>query len=118
MPQGIGLDAREATAALRARSRERLELAFGRLVEAESRARGWDPRDAMISLAPFLDCAHRMGLDPVEVLGPIAASGPDWYAETFDAFARRSDVSLADFGWSLVATPEGPAYHFAWPDQD
>jgi hypothetical protein len=117
MPQGIGLDAREATAALRARSRERLELGFRRLVEAESRARGWDPRDAMISLAPFLDCARRMDLDAVEVLGPIASGGPDWYVEIFDAFARRSDVTLAAFGWSLVTTPEGPAYHFAWPDQ-
>ena len=83
---------------------------------AEAKAKGWDPRDAMISLAPFLDCARRLGLDPIDVLGPIAANGPDWYSETFDAFARRTDITLAAFGWSLVETPEGPAYRFAWPN--
>ena len=72
MPQGIGLDAREATAALRERTQDRLELGFGRLVESEARASGWDPRDTMISLTPFLDCARRLGLDPGVVLGPIA----------------------------------------------
>jgi hypothetical protein len=117
MPQGIGLDARESTAALRARSRDRLETGFRRLVDAEAHAKGWDPRDTMISLTPFLDCARRLGLDAVDVLGPIAASGPDWFADTFAAFARRTDVTLDAFGWSLVDTPEGPLYRFAWPEQ-
>ena len=116
MPQAIGLDARESTAALRERSRERLELGFRRLVEAEAAAKGWDPRDTMISLTPFLDCARRLDLDPIEVLGPIARTGPAWFAETFEAFARRRDVTLAAFGWSLVEAPAGPAYRFAWPD--
>ena len=116
MPQGIGLDARESTAALRERSRERLELGFRRLVEAEAVAPGWDPRDTMISLTPFLDCARRLGLDPPAVLGPIARAGPAWFAETFEGFAGRSDVTLGGFGWSVVDTPDGPAYRFAWPD--
>jgi hypothetical protein len=116
MPPGIGIDAREATAALRARTRDRLELGFSRLVEAEAKAKGWDPRDTMISLTPFLDCARRLGLDPVDVLGPVAATGPDWFVDTFEAFARRTDVTLTAFGWSLVETPDGPAYRFAWPD--
>ena len=110
MPHGIGIDAREWTAALRARSEERLVGGFGRLVEAEARARGWDPRDTMISLTPFLDCARRLGLDPAAVLGPVAATGPAWFAGTFDAFVRRPDVTLAAYGWSLVEMPYGPAY--------
>jgi len=110
-----GLDAKEASAALQERSPERLRLGFGRLVEAESKSPGWDPRDAMISLAPFIDCARRLGLDPVAVLGPIAHTGAEWFGQAFDAFVIRSDVTLAAFGWSLVATPNGPAYRFAWP---
>ena len=115
MTGGPGLDAREATAALRERSVDRLRLGFERLVEAEATAKGWDPRDTMISLTPFLDCARRLGADPAALLGPSAATGPDWFRETFDAFVARSDVTLAAFGWSIHETPDGPAYRFAWP---
>ncbi len=116
MTGGDGLDAREATAALREGTAERLQLAFGRLVAlglgVDGQAR--DPRDAMISLVPFIDCARRLGLDPAGVLGPIAATGPAWYRETFDAFVRRTDVTLRAFGWTVIETPGGPAYRFSW----
>jgi hypothetical protein len=115
MTPGVGLDAREVTAALRNGSVERLRLGFSRLVEAEAKDQAWDPRDAMISLTPFIDCSHRLGLDPAEVLGPIAMTGPEWYRETFQAFVKRTDITLAAFGWSLVTTTEGPAYRFASP---
>ena len=115
MSDGEGLDARETTAALRLRSPGRLQEGFARLVAAEARAKGWDPRDTMISLAPLLDCARRLDQDPAALLGPIAGTGPDWFAAAFDAFVRRNDVGLPDFGWSLVDTPDGPAYRFAWP---
>lgn len=110
-----GLVQREATAALRARSLERLQQGFSRYVQAEAVAPGWDPRDAMINLTPFVDCARRLGHDPVSVLGPIAATGADWFGETFDSFARRTDVTLSAFGWSIAETPEGPSYRFAFP---
>ena len=116
MAGGEGLVQREASAALRAGSLGRLEAGFSRLVEAESRAQGWDPRDAMINMMPFIDCAQRLGHDPAKTLGPIAATGADWFRETFDGFVGRSDLTLAAFGWSLVDTPAGRAYRFAWPD--
>jgi hypothetical protein len=115
MAEGDGLVQHEASAALRAGSLERLQLGFSRLVEAESTSHGWDQRDAMINMTPFVDCARRLGHDPAEALGSVAATGAEWFRETFDAFVRRSDVTLAAFGWSIVETPEGPAYHFAWP---
>jgi len=114
--QGEGLVQREASAALRAGSLERLQRGFERLVEAESTSRGWDPRDTMINMTPFIDCARRLGHDPAVVFGPAALTGAEWFRETFEAFVRRSDITLAAFGWSIVETPEGPAYHFAWPD--
>jgi hypothetical protein len=115
MAQGDGLVQREASAALRARSLDRLQAGFRRLVEAESTDPGWDPRDAMIDMTPFIDCARQLGFDPAVVLGPIAATGAPWFHETFESFIVRSDVTLAAFGWSIVDTPKGPAYRFAWP---
>jgi hypothetical protein len=115
MPAGEGLDARETTAALRLRSPDRLREGFERLVGAEARAKGWDPRDTMISLAAFVDCARRLGVDAAPLLGPIAATGPAWFRETFDGFVRRTDYVLLDFGWRVVETPGGRAYRFAWP---
>lgn len=102
MAPGVGLDAREASAALRAGSVERLNLGFGRLVEAESKDQAWDSRDAMISLTPFIDCARRLRVYPSEVLGPIARTGPEWHRETFESFVQRTDITLAAFGWSIV----------------
>ena len=96
---------------------DRLRLGFERLIEAEAKARGWDPRDTMISLTPFIDCARRLGVDPRDALGSIAASGPGWFRETFDAFVGRADVTLEAFGWSLDEGPNGPAYRFGWPEQ-
>ncbi len=112
---GIGLDARESTAALREGTLARLQTGFGLLVQAESNARGWDDRDTMISLAPFIDCARRLGHDPLLALSPIAGTGPEWFREVFEAFVRRADVTLAAFGWSIIETPDGPAYQFVWP---
>jgi hypothetical protein len=113
MTKGDGLVQREASAALRAKSLDRLQAGFSRLVEAESRDRGSDPRDAMIDMTPFIDCARELGLDPAVVLGPIAATGADWFRETFEEFVTRSDVTLAAFGWSVVDTPNGREYRLA-----
>ncbi len=110
-----GLVQRETTAALRERSLERLTQGFARYVQAVSAERGWDPRDEMINMTPFIDCARRLGHDPVETLGPIAATGAEWLRVTFDAFVVRPDVSLAAFGWSIDQTPRGPAYQFEFP---
>lgn len=115
MTTGEGLVQRETSAALRLRSLERLEEGFAQFVLVDSSAPGWDPRDTMIDLVPFIDCARRLGHDPADVLGPIAATGAEWFRATFEAFVGRSDITLAAFGWSLIETTEGPTYRFAWP---
>ncbi len=112
---GEGLVQRETTTALRERSLDRLKDGFQRYVQAVSGQSGWDTRDEMINMTPFIDCARRLGHDPALVLGPIAAGGADWLGETFDSFVVRPDLNLATFGWSIVQTPRGPAYHFAFP---
>ncbi|HET9681975.1 MAG TPA: hypothetical protein VFP19_08045 [Candidatus Limnocylindrales bacterium] len=74
-----------------------------------------DPRDEMLDLAALVDCARRLGADPAELLGPIAAAGPPWLADLFATFVRRTDVTLGAFGWSIVEESDGQAYRFAWP---
>jgi hypothetical protein len=90
-------------------------LAFSRLVEAEASLAQWDERDAMIDLAPVVDCARRLGLDPEKTLSPIAETGPGWYRDLFAVFVKRQDWSLASFGWQLLDSSAGPVYRFAWP---
>lgn len=96
--------------ALRARSIPVVERAFARLVKLESKAGDVDDRDTMVNLAPFIDCVRRLGHDPLTVLGPIAGTGAPWFALLFDGFVRRTDITLAAFGWTLVVTPDGPRY--------
>lgn len=110
MTRGDGWLQRDLSEALRTRSADKLRETFGRYVKYELTNEGWDPRDAMINLAPVLDCARRLGLDPAQDLASIANGGPDSFKETFRTFVARTDVTLAAFGWSLVETADGPRY--------
>lgn len=103
------------TEALRSGRPEVLATGFAAQVEWLRDHGPIDPRDEMLDLAALVDCARRLGADPAELLGPTAAAGPPWLAELFTSFVRRTDVTLAAFGWSIVETTEGPAYRFAWP---
>jgi len=103
------------TRALRERDPSVLVAGFGAQVDHLVSTGPIDPRDEMLDLAALVDCSRRLGREPGELLGPVAGAGPDWLAELFAAFVRRTDVTLAAFGWSIVDTPEGPAYRFAWP---
>jgi hypothetical protein len=64
----------------------------------------------MVGLAPFLDCARRRVHDPEVLIGPIAKAGAEWFQQLFEVFVRRSDVTLARFGWSLAMDSDGPRY--------
>jgi hypothetical protein len=104
------LIAYELSEALREKSQERLTKAFAEVVRVESAAGNIDSRDTMVGLAPFLDCARRLGHDPEVLLGPIAKAGAEWFQQLFEGFVRRSDVTLGNFGWSLAMDPDGPRY--------
>jgi hypothetical protein len=60
----------------------------------------------MIDMTPFIDCARRLGRDPIDVFGPIAANGLARFQETFDLVVRRADLPLADSvgRWSTGGT--------------
>lgn len=83
---------------------------FARYLDAEARQGNVDVRDTMVGLAPFIDCARRLGHDPIDTLGPIAAITQPWLRDLFEVFVRRDDVTLEAFGWELGASPDGPRY--------
>jgi hypothetical protein len=106
------------TRALRAHQPEFLAEGFGEQVAHLADTGPIDPRDEMLDLAALVDCARRLGTDPAELFEPVVAAAPVWLAELFRTFVRRTDITLTAFGWSIVDTPEGPAYRFAWPRWD
>ena len=65
----------------------------------------------MINLTPFIDCARRLGHDPVTVLGPMARArvvsrNLRGIREPYGHHPRGVRLAIVD-------TPEGPAYRFA-----
>lgn len=105
-----------ATAALRARSPE---LLLSRLVEALIEGeRQWakDIRDLLVALAPFHDCARRIGGDAAEIFRQAAELGPPDLRETVIEFGRRTDISPDAFGFAVEDEPGGPRYRSTlWP---
>ena len=73
---------------------------------------GWstDPRELQLALAPYHDCARRLGLDPVAVFDQVAEAGPPELRDAVREFGRRDDVTLAAFGSAVVETADGPRY--------
>lgn len=69
-----------------------------------------DWRDVLIDLAPFFDCAERIEVDPVGLFDEASVDLPDDLRAIAGRFARRADVTLEAFGWTLAVTNEGPCY--------
>jgi hypothetical protein len=99
-----------ASEALRARSAELLhERLVSDLVDGEQQ---WlqDPRDLMVALAPFHDCAQRLGLDPTIAFREAAENGPESLRDVVTAFGERRDVTPVAFGYVVAEGPKGPSY--------
>jgi len=72
-----------------------------------------DWRDVLVDFAPFFDCAQRLRVDPVELFETASKDLGYEIRELANGFARRSDITLASFGWKLETTSEGPCYRWA-----
>lgn len=69
-----------------------------------------DIRDVMVGWAVFVDCARRLGIDPVALFDTASTGRSQTLRSAAAAFAGRSDVTLEAFGWQLDDRPEGPCY--------
>lgn len=101
-----------ASEALRARSPHLLrEALLSDLCDGE---RDWlnDPRDLMVALAPYHDCAPRLGLDVAATFRDAADAGPTSLRQIVAEFGARSDVTPTAFRFAVVEGPDGPSYRF------
>jgi hypothetical protein len=100
----------ELSRALRERDEELLLLGLQRvLVECEQEwVKDW--RDLLIALAPYHDCARRLGRDPTVLFDQAAAEGPEILRDTVREFGRRRDVTPEAFGFAIEDDPGGPRY--------
>ena len=67
----------------------------------------------MVALAPYHDCARRLGLDPARQFRQAAAVGPASLREVVQTFGERQDVTLAAFDYRLADGPQGLSYQRA-----
>jgi hypothetical protein len=77
-----------------------------------------DWRDLLVALAPYHDCARRLGLDPVVLFDAVAGLGPLSVGTLVRDFGRRTDVTPEAFGYVVTETPDGPRYDWAPPLRD
>jgi hypothetical protein len=68
----------------------------------------------MVGLAPFHDCARRLGLDVVQVFTDAADAVGGQAGEIARVFAQRSDVTPEAFMYAVESTPDGPRYRSDW----
>jgi hypothetical protein len=105
-----------ATDALRARSPELLVSGLGETLTEGEREWAKDVRELLVALAPFHDCARRLGLDAADVFRQAAELGPPELRETVIEFGRRTDISPAAFAFAVEDAPGGPRYRSTlWP---
>jgi hypothetical protein len=97
------------TAALRARSIERARAAFQDLVDGLA-AEGWHDWRDTIYVGPYVDCVRRLGGDPVQILGSVLTTAPEWLRPPLDDLVRRSAAASSEFGWTLEETEDGARY--------
>jgi hypothetical protein len=102
-----------ASEALRARSPDLLREALSS--DLRNGEADWlkDSRDLMVALAPYHDCARRLGLDVAATFRDAADVGPESLRHLVAEFGARNDVTPDAFGFPVVEGPDGPSYRFA-----
>lgn len=69
-----------------------------------------DPRELMLTLAPYHHCARRLGEDPAELFDTVASGAPATLRDAVRTFGRRDDIEPESFGFAVVETADGPDY--------
>jgi hypothetical protein len=98
------------TRALRAHSRDLLGAGLAELLKDGEAQWAADQRDLMIVLAPYYDCAKRLGLDPASFFDEAAHAAPRSLQGAVSSFGRRDDVTPEAFGFAVVDDADGPRY--------
>ena len=100
------------TRALRERSPELLRSGLLALLVDHEEVWLRDWRDLLVALAPYHDCARRLGLEPSAVFEEAAGAGPASLAGIVREFGERTDVTPTAFGFVVEDDAEGPRYRW------
>lgn len=73
-----------------------------------------DSRNVDTALAVFYHCARKLEIDPADLFDDVAQFTGEETANHLRTFGRRPDVTLKQFGWREIKTPEGVRYKFEW----
>lgn len=73
-----------------------------------------DWRDLLVAMAPYHDCATRIGLDPARFFDEVSREAPQTLASTVRTFGQRRDITPSAFGFTVTTLGKGQAYE--WPD--
>lgn len=103
---------RAATIAVRLGSAAWLENAM--LASTIANAALTEPRRVDAQLAILYHCARLLNLSPVTLFDWAATYAADPLAAHLEAFGRREDVVLKDFGWAEQRTREGIKFSASW----
>lgn len=66
-----------------------------------------------VGLAVFYHCAQQLKLDTVTLFDAAAGYANEPFAEWLRGFGRRTDVTLARYGWRELNTPDGVKFTFS-----
>jgi hypothetical protein len=99
-----------ATEALRRGSPALLRAGLLQMLGAGRSQWSADAHELAVALAPYYDCALRLGLDPTPLFDQAAEAGPPEVRDAVRDFGRRQDVRPGAFGYVLAETPDGPRY--------
>lgn len=69
-----------------------------------------DPRELMLTLAPYHHLARWLGEDAGELFDTVAAGAPATLRDAVRTFGRRDDIEPEKFGFAIVETADGPEY--------
>lgn len=103
---------RAATLAVRRSDPELLRL--GLIANLIANSTIPEKRNVEAALAVFYHCARRLELDPRALFAESAQFATDEMAERLIAFADRPNVTLKQFGWREIRSPDGVRYKFEW----
>lgn len=103
---------RAATLAAREESREQLRVALAAAGIANYEVP--QNRRVEVALAVYYHCARKLGINTVDLFVEAGSWTSRETAVLFQQYGRRSDVTLAKFGWREIKTPDGIRFKFSW----
>lgn len=101
---------RSATLAVRGKNGEQLRLGLIGNIIANSPIP--PNRNVDAALAVFYHCAKKLGMEPQTLFDDSAQFATEDMAARLIEFGRRADVTLKQYGWREIRTPEGVCYKF------